>query len=82
MKEYRVTFGLKYRTNEHPTWPKAHPDGWLTVIAENENMARRFTAALLATNWAFIYPRDGEHQADWDLYFKGELGRIEFSETP
>jgi monoamine oxidase len=69
MKEYRVTFGLKYRTNEHPTWPKAHPDGWLTVIAENENMARRFTAA-------------GEHQADWDLYFKGELGRIEFSETP
>jgi hypothetical protein len=79
MQTFYVTFGVRYREEPHPIWPKAHPDGYLTVIAKNEEMARRFTAALLANQWAFIYTEDNFNTARWT---RGELGRIEFSEAP
>jgi hypothetical protein len=78
MQTFYVTFGVKYREEQHPIWPNAHPDGYLTVIAKDESMARRFTAALLATNWAFIYDEEHFNISRWT---RGELGRIEFSEA-
>jgi len=78
MQTFYVTFGVKYREEPHPTWDKAHPDGYLTIIAKDIAMARRFTAALLATNYSFIYTEDDFNTARWAA---GELGRIEFSEA-
>jgi hypothetical protein len=79
MKTFYVTFGIQYADEPHPLWPKAHPDGYLTIIAKDEEMARRLTAALLATRWAFMYSHE---EFDRTKFSRGELGCIAFMETP
>lgn len=56
--EYHVTFGQKYRREPHPTFPKAHPDGWVTVWAHDEDKARQITVKRLGRAWAFLYGPD------------------------
>jgi hypothetical protein len=74
MTEYRVTFGQKYRRDPHPTYRKAHPDGWLTIVAPDEVAARNVAVSRLGRAWAFMYAPE-----NWDpkWYPLGELDRIE-----
>lgn len=52
-----ITFGQQYRCEPHPVLgliPEL-ADGWVTVTADTELAARRQTADLIGTAWAFIY---------------------------
>ena len=76
MREYRVTFGQQYRRDPHPHLRVAHPDGWLTILAPDEEAARRQAFALLDRAWSMMYDHT-EWGTDWDeLYPQGELLRV------
>lgn len=80
MIEYRVSFGAQYAIEPHPRFPAAHPDGWLSVFASDELLARLAVAAVIGTAWSGIYhPEDDWYPrgGDYDNYTRGELGRIE-----
>jgi hypothetical protein len=80
MTEYRVTFGFRYAREPHPIFDKAHPDGWVTIIAPNEEKARKAAFNLLGNVWAFLYgPEELQDTASsWaELFPLGELHRIE-----
>lgn len=75
--EFRVTFGQRYRREEHPAFPKAHPDGWLTVVADDENKARAWAFEFLGDRWAFLQAEPFDRD-DWDGHYPlGELHRVE-----
>jgi hypothetical protein len=73
MREFYVTFGQQYHHEPHPTFPKAHPDGWVTVVAADELAARRLAVEWLGTAWSSIY----DEEPDLALFRLGELHRIE-----
>lgn len=76
MPEYRVTFGQRYHREPHPTFPAAHPDGWLAIDATDEDTAREVAHLMLGTHWAFLYDA-ATSDVDWALYFPlGELDRV------
>lgn len=80
LTEWRVTFGSRYSYEPHPTFPAAHPDGWLTVCAPNYGAARTYTVGLLWTAWSDIHAAaDFEDTAfDGHVYYpRGELARHE-----
>lgn len=81
MPEYRVTFGQKYHSREtHPTFPDAHPDGWLTIVAPDYWTARHAAVQQLGTSWSDIMTLEtlGVGDQEWKRLFPlGELGRIE-----
>jgi hypothetical protein len=70
-----VTFGQKYRRERHPTFPEAHPDGWLTIEATDMYEARRAAYQMLGTGWSWLYD---EQDLDWDpkYYPNGEIKRV------
>lgn len=87
LTEYRITFGGQYRTEPHPYFPAAHPDGWLTVLATDEYAARRAVITTIGPNWCGIYHPDdpwypGSDRAtalagDVDYFPLRELGRLD-----
>jgi len=75
VNEFYVTFGQQYAIEPHPLgWP--HPDGWLTIVAENEDMARKCAYALLEDRWSFMY---SEEDFDPTFYPLKELYRVRFT---
>lgn len=82
MAEYRLTFGHRFAREPHPTFPAAHPDGWVTIIADTWEQARRFAFDHFGQSWAFLYTEeefgaDGSWTQPMDVVFpRGELGRF------
>lgn len=75
MAEYRVTFGVKYATEPHPTFSTAHPDGWVTIEAPTEEYARKIAMFIFTDKWAFIYPATSDYF--WAAqYPRGEIARV------
>jgi hypothetical protein len=74
LREFRVTFGQKYRSEEHPRWQPAHPAGWLTIVASSYAVARAWTVRELGTSWCDIYGPGPD--LDLSLFALGELGRF------
>jgi len=72
--EYRITFGQRYPREPHPTFPQAHKDGYLTVVARDSEDARTQTNDALGPRWAAAYP-PGFLDDHWVPL--GELGRLE-----
>lgn len=58
MANYYVTFGQKYHREPHPDFPRANPDGWLRVIAEDYESARKIVTERMGPAWAFMYTED------------------------
>ena len=77
LKEYRFTFGQKYAHEEHPTFPAAHPDGYVTVIATDESQAWNAVVDLIGAAWAFCYPAPFSRVVWEELYPLGELARVD-----
>ena len=76
-QEYRVTFGQRYRREEHPTFPAAHPDGWVTILAYDDAGARAIAFSMFDQYWSFMYGPADRPQKYWDETFPaGELARI------
>lgn len=72
MKEFFITFGVKYAREPHPYFHKANPNGYVVVEAPSEDIARRIARAKTANMYAFIYPRDN---FDSSYHPKGEIER-------
>lgn len=76
-REYRVTFGQRYRRETHPTFPAAHPDGWVTILAYDDAGARAVAFSMFEQAWSFMYGPSDRPQTYWDDTFPGgELARI------
>lgn len=55
LNNYYVTFGIKYRHEQHPHWYSAQPDGWLEVIATDYEAARALVSRYIGDAFAFMY---------------------------
>jgi hypothetical protein len=75
---FYVTFGDKYRREEHPEFKKAHPDGYVALEADNYLQARNTAILWFGRYWSGLY-RWEELQAK--MYPLGQLDRITMSET-
>jgi hypothetical protein len=78
MKFY-VTFGQRYAREEHPSFPEAHPDGWVEVIADTEYAARVLTKKRLGTAWSHMYTEKiwkkyEENENSFARFPRGSLG--------
>lgn len=58
MATYYVTFGQRYRHEEHPAFPDANPDGWFEIEAPDISEARLAAHAFLTDAWSFIYSEE------------------------
>ncbi len=72
LQQFSLTFGLRYGDEEHPTFAKANPRGWVTVLAPGYEAARSLVNKKIGNNWAFLYPA-GEFRAT--RYPAGEIER-------
>ena len=70
--KFHFTFGQKYRHEPHPRGP-AHPDGWVTVEADNVEDAVQIMSEHYGDMWASCYT---EHSFNPDLFPRGELVRL------
>jgi hypothetical protein len=70
--EFYVTFGQRYAREPHPTFPAAHPDGYVVIVAPSEPIARAAAFSAFGTAWAFIYERPPEPR----FAPRGELARL------
>lgn len=70
--DYYVTFGQRYAREPHPTFPGAHPDGYVVIEAADEEAARATAYTVFDNRYAFIYPEPpaGEFAP------RGEIGRV------
>lgn len=81
MAAFAVTFGQQYKREPHPYFGKAHPDGFVVIVAPDWDTARRMAFDNLGQAWSFMYPYDTpEEQATVDGYQPlGELARWTFN---
>jgi hypothetical protein len=75
MSDYMLTFGIRYATEPHPTFSTAHPDGWVTIEAPNEQYARKLAHWIFGPAWAFLYSESTFEQSK-HLFPRGEIARI------
>lgn len=73
MKKFYITFGQQYAREPHPKVKYAHPDGWLTVEADNHEQARKKAFEEVGLHFATSYSED-DFEPDW--FPRGELHRI------
>lgn len=66
MSNYFVTFGQKYAREPHPTFPGAHPDGVLRVVAKDGADALLRVCETIGSFWAFMY---NEEQITESMHF-------------
>lgn len=61
MQSFYITFGQKYRTEEHPCG--GHPDGYFRILAPSEEAARNIAFQHCGNKWSGIYdaPPSAEH---------------------
>ncbi len=79
--EFFVTFGQQYAKEPHPSFPSAHPDGWVVVEAPDWDSARGIIVEELGIHWSGLYGKEYFMTDASRLYPKGELGRIPISDT-
>jgi len=58
MKNYFVTFGLKYAREAHPKLGIVDPNGYVKIVAESEDRARQIAHEYMGQYFASIYPED------------------------
>lgn len=56
LQKFYLTFGVKYRHEDHPKWLGADPDGWVLIEAPDEPQARRLAHEVLGPYWSMLYP--------------------------
>lgn len=69
MPIYHVTFGQQYPREPHPTFPAAHRDGWVDVVACDLVRAREIAFQALGVKWSEMYPDDDQWRQDRRLYY-------------
>ena len=72
LQEFRLTFGIRYAHEEHPLFPKAHPDGYVAVLAPTYEAARSLVITRVGHQWAFLYEPGGLKE---QFCHRGEIAR-------
>jgi hypothetical protein len=67
-----VTFAQKWRRLTHPTYPDAHPDGYVRLVVEDEGQARWLVSQEFGGHFFALY-RAQPNAEDYPL---GELGEV------
>lgn len=73
MNEYFLTFGQQYSRIQHPRFPTAHPDGWVTIEAVDMDMARAVAFRCFDKYWSDLYDADTFQP---EFYRRGQLLRL------
>lgn len=68
---FYITFGQRYRYEEHPAGNWITPDGVVLIKEKSYEDARKLAFKHLGFRWAFMYPCDS---ADLSLYPKSVIG--------
>ena len=73
-RDFYMTFPLRFadHTVEHPTFPAAHPGGWVRITAPDFPTAREYAFDTFKGEWAFIYSAE-RFRLSCHLYPLGEL---------
>lgn len=85
---FYVTFGQRYRHEAHELFPVAHPDGYLVLEAETEDLAREGAFKLCKAHWAFMYTAEQwaepsvSGETVHELWPRGELARFRVTARP
>lgn len=59
-QNYYFTFGQKYAQESHPRYERAHPSGWVRIVAESYEAARNYAITeLFGTYFATQYTEKG-----------------------
>lgn len=58
LENFYLTFGQKYRFEDHPTFSEAHPDGYVLIRAESKIHSREIAFIAFNDAWAFLYSED------------------------
>lgn len=56
VKNFYLTFGVKYPGTPHPCWTGATGAGWVRIMALSEDEARAVAKQFFGMAWAFVYP--------------------------
>jgi hypothetical protein len=65
--KWYLTFGQRYAREEHPTFPKAHPDGYVVIEADLYEDARGKAIEEVGLFWADLYSEEDFFSED-DLF--------------
>jgi len=78
LAKFYLTFGVQYSHTEHPTWPGAHPNGWVLIEAVNEDRARGLAYLYFKEYWSMLYPENHfPVELNKQKYYPlGEIARI------
>lgn len=79
MKNYFVTFGIKYAREAHPKLGIVHPNGYFKIVAESEDKARYIANEYIGQHYASLYP---ESHFDPSPYPMGQLLLIHQDQLP
>lgn len=75
MPDYYATFGERERTEEHPTFPPAHPDGWVKIINVTDlRLASRAAIDAFGFRWSVVRQAN---ELDVKFFPRGELGVLD-----
>lgn len=69
-ENFYITFGQKYRRENHPSGYDISPDGVVQVVAPNYETARNIAVKSFGQEWSFIYP---ERYTEMDYYPLGVI---------
>lgn len=70
LQRFYVTFGYKYKSEPHPNYHRANPDGYVVINAESEEKARQQAFKVFGNYWSFIY---SEEKMQFHFFPKGCL---------
>lgn len=77
-KPFYFTFGQRYRREEHPSYPLAHPDGYVTIVANNWEAARQKAVELFTAKEGLLFSMQYDDSNFNDEYYpRGEIERFE-----
>lgn len=71
--EFRVTFGTAHNEDHAALNLGVLSEGWVTIEAPNEEIARGIALGIFGPKWAFLYEKDEFHPHH---YTQGELLRL------
>lgn len=74
MPDFYITFGDRERHEEHPTFPPAHPDGWVRVAAPDQAAAHKAAYDAFGFRWSFARQA---HELEPRFHPRGELGVLD-----
>jgi hypothetical protein len=75
MPIFYATFGQRFPREPHPTFPRAHHDGWVAFDAPDQTAASDAAFRAFGDDWSMLYA----DQPDRDFFPLGELDRYRVS---